>query len=346
VQPLASEAFARLSQWLTQEAGIENARPGPLLAGGNANVTQLIESGSGRFVLRHPPVIAISDKAAAGIAREHKALVALQGQAPVPRPVAWCDDPSVIGQPFSVIEWLDGVSLTTHLPASYDSTASAADHVSALGRAMIQGLAAVHRADCASRLPERFGQPDLFVARQVERWLDQRATDQVRPLPLLQEIADWLLANRPDCQHASLIHCDFHLDNCLVDKGQPRLLGILDWEMATLGDPLIDLGLCLFFWQRNPEHALGFAHVQALTNRPDIIPAAALADLWAELTGFDQRHLGYYTIFAAWRLAAIVEGAFVAHRRGLDDRDYARNLEHDVPNLLREAAKYIDRGVI
>lgn len=344
MQPLAAEAFARLSQWLSQEAGIANARPGPLLAGGNANVTQLIESDTGRFVLRHPPVVAISDKAAAGISREHKALVALQGQAPVPRPIAWCEDPQVIGQYFSVIEWLDGVSLTTQLPTTYDRTASAADHISALGREMIQGLAAVHRAECQSRLPERFGQPDLFVERQITRWLDQRASDQVRDLPLLQEVADWLTANRPGCQHASLIHCDFHLDNCLVDKTQPRLLGILDWEMATLGDPLIDLGLCLFFWQRNPEHALGFAHVQTLTNRPDVIPAAALADLWEAQTGFDQGHLGYYIVFAAWRLAAIVEGAFVAHRRGLDDRDYARNLEHDVPNLLREAAEYIDRG--
>lgn len=344
MQPLAPEAFARLRQWLNQEAGIENARPGPLLAGGNANVTQLIESDAGRFVLRHPPVVAISDKAAAGIAREHKALLALQGQAPVPRPIAWCDDPMVIGQSFSVIEWLDGVSLTTHLPKDYGQTQSAADHVSDLGREMIKGLAAVHRAECVSRLPDRFGQPDLFVERQVTRWLAERANNAVRPLAHLQEIADWLLAHRPDCQHPSLIHCDFHLDNCLVDRNAPRLKGILDWEMATLGDPLIDLGLCLFFWRRNPDEALGFAHVQALTNRPDVIPPEALADLWAELTGFESRHLGYYTVFAAWRLAAIVEGAFVAHRRGLDDRDYARNLEHDVPNLLREAAAYIDRG--
>lgn len=344
MQPLTAEAFARLRQWLAQVAGIANARPGPLLAGGNANVTQLIESDAGRFVLRHPPVIAISDKAAAGIAREHKALLALQGQAPVPRPIAWCDDVGIIGQSFSVIEWLDGVSLTTQLPASYDRTQSAADQVSALGREMIKGLAAVHRADCTGRLPDRFGQPDQFVDRQVSRWLNQRDLDQARPLPLLNDIADWLVANRPACQHPSLIHCDFHLDNCLVDKTQPRLMGILDWEMATLGDPLIDLGLCLFFWQRNPDTPLGFAHVQALSNRPDVVPAAALADLWAEQTGFDPHHLGYYIVFAAWRLAAIVEGAFVAHRRGLDDRDYARNLEHDVPNLLREAAAHIDRG--
>jgi len=346
VQPLTSEAFARLGHWLNQQAGIQNARPGPLLAGGNANVTELIESDTGRFVLRHPPLVAISDKAAAGISREYKALVALQGQAPVPRPIAWCDDLGVIGQSFAVTEWLDGVSLTTQLPTGYASTIDAADHVSALGCEMIKALAAVHRADCLSLLPDRFGQPTAFVSRQIGRWLNQRAADEVRPLPRLLEIADWLLANLPDCQHASLIHCDFHLDNCLVDKKAPRLLGILDWEMATLGDPLIDLGLCLFFWQRNPEDALGFAHVQALTNRPDVISAAALADLWQELTGFDQRHLGYYTVFAAWRLAAIVEGAYVAHRRGLDDRAYARNLEHDVPNLLREAAEHINRGAL
>ncbi len=344
MQYLAPEAQSRLLDWLEKTAGLVKPRLGPLLAGGNANVTQLIETDTGRFVLRHPPFVAISDKAAAGITREYTALEALQGLAPVLRPVAWCTDTSVTGQSFSIIEWLDGVSLTTALPDSYRPAWATHDAVSALGEEMIRGLAAVHRAPCQARLPERFGQPALFVERQIRRWLDLRAADSVRSLPLLEEVADWLLAHRPECQNPSLIHCDFHLDNCLVDKREPQLIGILDWEMATLGDPLIDLGLCLFFWQRDPDGEIGFPHVQALSNRSDIISAVALADLWAHLTGFDHRHLGYYKVFAAWRLAAIVEGAYVAHRRGLDDRDYARNLERDVPYLLREAAHHIDKG--
>ena len=208
---------------------------------------------------------------------------------------------------------------------------------------MIRGLALVHKADVRGRLPEKFGHAEGFVGRQVARWLDQRHTHKVRELPLLDEIARWLLDHQPECAHASLIHCDFHLDNCLVKRTQPRLVGILDWEMATLGDPLIDLGLCLFFWKRDPAQPLGFGHVQSLTNRDDVMSAEALADLWSDLTGFDHGSLTYYKVFAAWRLAAIVEGAYILHRQGQDDRPYARNLEHDVPNLLREAAAHIDR---
>jgi len=99
----------------------------------------------------------------------------------------------------------------------------------------------------------------------------------------------------------------------------------------------------LFFWKRDPAQPLGFGHVQSLTNRDDVMSAEALADLWSDLTGFDHGSLTYYKVFAAWRLAAIVEGAYILHRQGQDDRPYARNLEHDVPNLLREAAAHIDR---
>ena len=102
------------------------------------------------------------------------------------------------------------------------------------------------------------------MQRQVERWLAVREQSCVRELPLLGEVADWLLANRPAASRASIIHCDFHLDNCLMALDGPRLKAILDWEMATIGDPLIDLGLCLFFWRRDPEAQLGFPQVQAL----------------------------------------------------------------------------------
>lgn len=341
MQSVGQQAQIRLMTWLQAEAGLSNPRLGPLLAGGNANVTQLIESDQGRYVLRHPPVVTISDKAAAGISREFTALSALYGAAPVPKPIAWCDDKTIIGQPFSIISWLDGVSLTTDLPQDYRAHMGDADAVSALGKAMVEGLAAVHASNCRDRLPPQFGKPELFVERQIKRWLDVRAADAVRDLPLLSEVAQWLLEHRPACENASIIHCDFHLDNCLVDRHQPRLVGILDWEMATLGDPLIDLGLCLFFWQRDPQTPLGFAHVQGLSNRRDVISADALADIWSAHSGYDHKNLTYYKIFSAWRLAAIVEGAYVAYRRGLDDRAYTRGLEQDVPNLLQAAAHLI-----
>jgi aminoglycoside phosphotransferase (APT) family kinase protein len=341
VQPVEVETANRFAIWLNAAAGVEEARLGPLLAGGNANVTRLIETKQGRMVLRHPPVNVVSDKAAAGIAREYKALQALYGRAPVPRPIAWCDDTSILGQPFAVTEWLDGVALTTELPKSYPQDAAA---VNALGREMITGLAAVHSIAWQGLLPDHFGRPDTFVERQIERWMDVRRQRAVRDLPLLEQIANWLTTMRPAMTRASMIHCDFHLDNCLVSRDRPQLQAILDWEMATLGDPLIDLGLCLFFWRRDPAKPLGFPTVQGLSNRPGVIEPMALADLWSTHTGIDHGQLNYYRVFSAWRLAAIVEGAFVLHREGKEDSAYARGLEFDVPHLLQEAAGYIEKG--
>jgi aminoglycoside phosphotransferase (APT) family kinase protein len=343
VQSVTTDAEARLASWLSGTAGIEGVRFGPLLTGGNANVTRLLESNEGRFVLRHPPIHTVSDKAAQGISREFKALQALYGRAPVPRPVAWCDDRAILGQPFAVTEWLDGVAITKELPPAYPQNI---ESVNLLGQEMMRGLAAVHKVNWQGLLPENFGKPDTFVQRQIDRWMDVRSQYSVRDLPLLGEVATWLRQRMPKARHASIIHCDFHLDNCLVSRTQPKLLAIIDWEMATLGDPLIDLGLCLFFWRRDPEKALGFPWLQSISNRPDAATLTELADLWSNLTDIDHAQLHYYIVFAAWRLAAIVEGAYVLYRQGKDDSAYARGLEHDVPNLLREAAEYIERGRI
>lgn len=332
----------RLVEWLREATGYDEIRLGPVLTGGNSNVTRLIETQQGRLVLRHPPVNLVSDKAAAGIEREYCAISALHSRAPVPRPVAWCGDPTVIGQPFAVTGWIEGVALTETLPSEWPQTV---ETVNALGLAMVRGLGQVHAIDWREVLPPDFGRPQGFVRRQVERWLAVRARDSVRDLPLLDTIGTWLLENEPASDRASVIHCDFHLDNCLMATDAPRLLAILDWEMATLGHPLIDLGLCLFFWRRDPSVArLGFGFVQGLSNRPDAIAPRALADAWSEVSGFDHAGIDYYVVFAAWRLAAIVEGAWVLCHEGKEDTPYARGLEHDVPALLREAEAIIAGG--
>lgn len=341
MQPLARECDSAFANWLASQCGIEGARLGAKLAGGNSNVTRLVEIPGGRFVLRHPPVDLVSDKAAAGILREYTVLQALHGRAPVPKPVAWCDDPSVLEQPFSVIDWVDGVALTTELPAEYPAGPASVD---ALGSEMMSALAAVHRVPWKQALPDGFARPSGFARRQIDRWLDVREGHKVRDLPLMDQVGAWLQKNVPVSERASIIHCDFHLDNCLFDRRVPRLKTILDWEMATVGDPLIDVGLCLFFWKRNPDAALGFSFVQGLSNEPAVIERRQLADLWSEQTGFDNADLPYFMVLAAWRLAAIVEGAFVLYREGKVDSPYARNLEQDVPNLLKEAAALIDGG--
>lgn len=341
MQPLGgAQAFAT---WLEQATGLEDVRLGAALSGGNSNVTRVVETSQGRLILRHPPVNVISDKAAAGIEREYTVIKALQGRALVPRTIAWCSDRSVLGQPFAVTEWIEGIALGTEVPAAYPVGPEAID---ALGLEMMRGLATVHVIDWQDVLPASFGRPDTFVERQIERWSAVRKLSQVRSLPLLEELGQWLLANRPAVSRASVIHCDFHLDNCLMALERPHLNAILDWEMATIGDPLIDVGLCLFFWRRDPASQLGFPMVQGLSNRPDVIAPARLAEEWSKATGFDHDHLAYYMVFAAWRLAAIVEGAFVLHREGKEDTPYARGLEHDVPNLLEEAAAIARRGSI
>jgi len=341
VQPVDAER--RLQAWLEAATGRSGITLGPVLAGGNSNVTRLIETREGRLVLRHPPVNVISDKAAAGIEREYRVISALKGLAPVPQAVAWCGDPEVIGQPFAVTEWVEGVALTERLPDGWPDTD---ETVNQLGLTMVDGLARVHAADWQAVLPADFARPEGFVQRQVERWLKVRAADRVRDLPLLEEIGAWLLANQPASARASVIHCDFHLDNCLVAPDRPELRVILDWEMATLGDPLVDLGLCLFFWQRDPAAELGFGFVQGLTNRPSVLPARALAEHWSAVTGLGHEHIDYYVVFAAWRLAAIVEGAWVLQTQGKVDTPYSRGLERDVPALLNEAAAILEKGKV
>ena len=329
--------------WVESSTRFRDVRLGPALSGGNSNVTRLVETAQGPLVVRHPPTNLISDKASGGIAREFAALTALYGKAPVAEPIAWCDDCSILGQPFSLTRFVDGIAITDRLPDAY---LHGVDKVSALGVAMVSALGQVHRVDPQALVTQKFGRPDGFIIRQIDRWVTVRERESVRPLPLLDDVASWLRANCPAPAAARIVHCDFHLDNCLASPGQPKIEAILDWEMATIADPRIDLGLALFFWNRKSERRLGFPAIQAVSNHDGVIDRRALADVWARISGVEPDDLSYFMTFMAWRLAAIVEGAYVLCRRGKVQTAYARHLEHDVPTLLEEAAAIINDGAV
>lgn len=331
------DADARLAAWLAANLGLEDAAPGRRLGGGNSNVTQLVTHRGGQVVLRRPPDNAISASAANGVRREHRMLQALAGRARVPRPLGFCDDAGVIGQPFVIVEFVDGVAITGELPPAYANDAATLNRI---GEELVDAIAAVHSLDWRTLGLEAPSSPAAYVQKQVERWLKVRAQDAVRDLPLVEEVGRWLLAGLPAAPRAAVMHGDFHLDNTLFRRDAPALAAIIDWELATIGDPLTDLALMLAFWGPRQVDPPGFAFVQQVTRGvPGLVSHEALAARWSRATGIDAGGLDYYLVFALWRLASIVEGAYVLFRRGLVADAYSKNLEHDVPALLLEAAQ-------
>lgn len=333
---IVSGPAERFSRWLEKEAGIAGARIVRPLTGGNANVTSLVETASGPMVLRHPPADTVSDLAGAGIAREFRFISAIAGKAPVAAPVLFCEDPDVLGAPFSLTRFVSGLAITDTLPPAYPNSV---DTLDALGYALIDALASVH---AIAPVADELGDADkarTFVGRQIDRWRALRSAHAVRTLPLIETLGAWLASNVPAPQAVRIVHCDYHLDNVLMDPAAPKVMAILDWEMATLADPLIDVGLVTAMWNRDEGLPLGFAFVQRVSNVPGVVTGSALAQRWANKTGLSIDHLRYFQVFALWRLAAIVEGAYVLFREGRVDGPYERGLEYDVPALLGAAQR-------
>lgn len=323
----------KLQDWIEQHLQRTDVRLIKELSGGNSNVTCLIDSAQGAMVMRTPPGDTISPKAHRGVEREAKVMRALHNHVAVPEVLAWCDDKEVIGRPFALIDYVDGVSITDTLPATYNGS----DAINSLGEQLVDQLAAIALAPWRDLGLGEIGNPDHFLQRQIERWLEIRRQSPARELDGIERIGQWLLTNLPAQGPEGVVHGDFHLDNTLCSAHEDRLLAVIDWEMATIGDPLTDLGLFLMFWGPRRVDPPGFAHVQAVTRIAGVSSRRVLAQRWSDTTGIAIDDLNYYLCFAFWRLAAIVEGAYALYLSGKVDTPYARGLEYDVPALLQEA---------
>ena len=331
--PLLDER--RVAAWLEEHAGVAGPLTGERVGGGNSNATFLLRGPDGPLVLRRPPAAAVSGTAHS-MAREHRVLQALAGtDVPAPRPVALCDDAGVTGAPFLVMEHVDGVAITDTLPAGYSPGEST---LRRLGEEMIDGLAALHRVDWQAVGLGDFGRPEQFLERQVSRWTRQYEGHAVRDLPRFAQLAEWLDAHRPPEWTPGLMHGDFHLDNCLFSPSEPRLLAIIDWELATIGDPLLDVGLALAFWGWRPLDPPAMPQVQAVSRQAGAPGRDELARRYGGRSGRSVHQLPWYMVLAFWKLAAIVEGAYAQYLDGRLTTDYARRLGDDVPRLLEEAA--------
>jgi aminoglycoside phosphotransferase (APT) family kinase protein len=328
----------RLASWLAEKLD----DPGPFslepVGGGNSNETLLLCSPAATRVLRRPPADLL-DPTANRIDREYRVLAALVGPGvPAPAPLALCEDLAVADAPFIVMEFVDGVSVWDELPPGVEPGGCTA---TAVGEAVVDAVAALHRIDWRAGGLDGFGRPEGFLARQVPRWRRQMERHRSRELPWFDAVGEWLAANTPPETAPAILHGDFVLHNCLLSVAPPfRVTAIIDWELATIGDPLLDLGLFLAFWGSERPAQPAIERVQAISRVEGAPSRATLAARYTAAAGRSTEHLAWYMALAFWKLASIAEGTYAQYRAGTIASTYAAGLELDVPRLLAEAAAF------
>jgi aminoglycoside phosphotransferase (APT) family kinase protein len=302
-----------LGAWLGPRLELDGQSPlhAELIAGGRSNLTYRLRSGERTWVLRRPP-LGRRAPTAHSMTRERRVLDALsETDVPVPRIVTGCDDDAVIGAPFYVMDYVDGRVIRG--PAD-DDLNPVQRH--GCGTSLVRTLATLHQLDFERIGLGSFGRPAGYLGRQLERFREQLDTNRTRELLALDRLGDLLAASLPDSGRAAVLHGDYRIDNVLLDREDPtRIVAVVDWEMATLGDPLCDLGMLLMYWgQTGEQFATG---VHEITAAPGFPTRSEILDCYAEETGFKLDHLDVYVAFAYFKLAVIVEGIHARHLDGL-----------------------------
>jgi aminoglycoside phosphotransferase (APT) family kinase protein len=303
---------------------------------GKSNLTFLVERGGHRWVLRRPPLGDLPETAH-DMLREHRVLAAL-AVTPVraPAPLVACADPAVIGVPFYLMDVVDGVVIRDTLPAAFTE-----EHRPRLGHEMVDALAELHTLDYAAAGLADLGRPEGYTARQVARWTRQWEFMRTRDLPDIEAVQEWLTAHVPASAPNAIVHGDYKLDNVVFDAdAPPRLRAILDWEMATLGDPLADVGYLMVFWPEAGEDNLRM--LPQPTQQPGFPSRAALIARYEERTGFSMTDLTFYRTLAMWKLAILSEGLYKRYLAGQADSDWFAVLEQTVPAMARQARGWSD----
>ena len=337
------DRMAEQSSAIDSEASFEIEQ----FPGGHSNLTYLIRYDQQEFVLRRPPVGPVAPTAH-DMPREYRLLSLVNPHFPLaPKPILLCEDPSIIGVPFYLMERRRGFIVRSSVPQEIGGNLAVRRRLS---ETVVDALVALHAVDIYSTGIVNIGKPEGFVSRQVRGWADRWERSKTSDLTEMDEVISWLRERvAPDAgnhaQRATLVHNDFKLDNLMFDEQEPwRIVAVLDWEMCSVGDPLVDLGLALSYWTMLGGDRQ--SSLRAVTNGPGWLTREEIIKRYEVKTGRDLSRIVFYETFARFKVAVVIQQIYFRFVQGQTHDDRFRHFDGLVRELVNEALDLAQRSRI
>lgn len=326
-----------LSAYLADK--LEGARDGLTVEqfpGGHSNLTYLLRTPAREFVLRRGPLGPVAPKAH-DMAREYRVLQAVHPFfRPAPEVFHLCEDTAVLGAVFFVMERRRGIIVRDSIPPELAAFPAYQRRVS---EGFIECLVDLHSVDIEKHGLRGLGKPEGFLERQVRGWFERWQRSKTEEVPAMDQLMKWLSDHLPASPAATLVHNDFKLDNVMINAHDPgRIEAVLDWEMCTVGDPLVDLGLILCYWSQPSDPGGSKA---ALTMAPGWFTPQQVVETYAAKTGRDVSQIRYYQVFAVFKLAVVLQQIYYRFYRGQTQDERFRHFDQRVRNLINQAVALI-----
>ena len=312
------------------ETGMLQVRQFP---SGHSNLTYSLQLGSQELVLRRPP-FGSKVKSAHDMNREFRVLSKLHAAyPPAPEVILYCDDTSVIGAPFYVMQPVHGIILRRDMPPGLDFSANTARRLS---ESFIDNLIRLHRVDYAAAGLSDLGKPDGYLERQVRGWIERYHGSKTHDYPEVEKLSAWMQQNMPSTGAVSLIHNDYKYDNVVLDSSDiTEIVGVLDWEMCTIGDSLSDLGAVLAYWIDTTDPEDLQENRWGPTTEPGSLTRAEIVHYYSQKTGCETSRIAFYLAFARFKLAVIVQQIYFRYQQGLTKDERFASMPGRIQMLLR-----------
>jgi aminoglycoside phosphotransferase (APT) family kinase protein len=321
---------------------------GPLVVrqypSGHSNLTYSVQLGSRELVLRRPP-FGSKVKTAHDMGREFRVLSKLHDHyQPAPRVLLFYEDASVLGAPFYLMEPIHGIILRSDVPPSLDFPPETARRVC---ESFLDNLALLHGLNYNAIGLGDLGKPQGYLERQVRGWIERYHGSKTHDFPEVETVSQWIQQHVPASNEAALIHNDYKYDNVVLDPNDlTRIIGVLDWEMCTIGDPLTDLGSALAYWVDASDPPEILETRWGPTTCPGSLTRAQLVQRYARQTGRDVSNMAFYLAFARFKIAVIVQQIYYRYHQGLTHDERFATMPHRIKLLLRAALQTAETGAI